>query len=231
MNMSNELVKFLNDSGIFIAEKRKKQNNNSFDNDIDNLIQIQKILLNYYKPYSLGIPNVIWKDIETFKVWNRRGRRLIKNYNFNELENVVRKAEIAIDTIYQSSYLNLIHRSMRNNEICVGKVSSNNIWKDGNINIFDLSKMAFNLIEHDCYKYLFKYRKRKNSLDCNKIINSFIKSHNLDNDSKIYIENLLSYPYDSMKIIQKKYLMQRLDKEEIFKKSEFLTNLYNNDLI
>lgn len=120
---------------------------------------------------------------------------------------------------------------MRNNEICVGKVSSNNIWKDGNINIFDLSKMAFNLIEHDCYKYLFKYRKRKNSLDCNKIINSFIKSHNLDNDSKIYIENLLSYPYDSMKIIQKKYLMQRLDKEEIFKKSEFLTNLYNNDLI
>ena len=45
MNMSNELVKFLNDSGIFIAEKRKKQNNNSFDNDIDNLIQIQKIIL------------------------------------------------------------------------------------------------------------------------------------------------------------------------------------------
>ena len=76
-----------------------------------------------------------------------------------------------------------------------------------------------------------KYKKREVSLNYNKIIDYFIESHNLDNNSKIYIENFLSYPYDSMKAIQKEYLTERLNKEEIIKKSQLLMNFYNDSLI
>lgn len=234
MKISDELIKFLNDRNIFITDKKSKPNNNSYTEEIkhiDNLIEVERIILSYGKPYSLGLSSFIWKDIEMFKMWNRRGRKLIKNYNLNELEEIVGRAEAAIDGIYKIPYLNLIHRSMKNKEICIGKVSQSNIWKDQNIKILDLSRMGFNLIEHDCYKYLLKYKKREVSLNYNKIIDYFIESHNLDNNSKIYIENLLSYPYDSMKAIQKEYLTERLNKEEIIKKSQLLMNFYNDSLI
>lgn len=234
MKISGELIRFLNDKDIFITDKKNQQNIDGFSENIkhiDNLVKVEKTISSYDKPYSLGLSSFIWKDIEMFKMWNRRGRKLIKDYNLSELEDVVKKAEAVINEIYKIPYLNLIHRSMKNNEICIGKVSQNNIWKDKNIKILDLSKIGFNLIEHDCYKYLYKYKKRGISLEYGKIIDYFIERHNLNNNSKIYIENLLSYPYDSMKTIQKEYITERLNKEEILKKSEFLVNFYNDSLI
>ncbi len=234
MKVSAELIYFLNNNNIFITDKNNRKSDDSFSKKIehiDNLVKIEKTILSYDNPYSLGLSSFIWKDIEIFKMWNRRGRKLIYNYNLHEFESIVKKAEEAIDTLYKIPYLNLIHRSMKNNEICIGKVSQKNIWKDENLNVLDLSKMNFNLIEHDCYKYLFKYKKRAISLDYNKIIDYFIESHNLDNNSKIYIESLLSYPYDSMKAIQKEYLTARLSKEGMLKKSEILMNFYNDSLI
>lgn len=234
MKISDELIHFLSDNDIVITNKKNEKSDNSANKEIEhikNLVKVQKIILNYNKPYSLGLSSFIWRDIETFKMWNRRGRKLIKDYNIDELESVVKEAEKSIDTLYKIPYLNLIHRSMKNNEICIGRTSENNIWKDENIKILDLSKSSFNLIEHDCYKYLYKYKKKQIPLDYNKIIDCFIKSHNLDNNSRVYIESLLSYPYESMKIIQKEYLVERLNKEELLKKSEFLMSFYNDSLI
>lgn len=234
MNLSKDLIRFLASNDIVIIDKKDGiYNKNDLDNIayIDNLVKIQKAILTYDKPYSLGLSSFIWKDIEMFKMWNRRGRKIIKDYNLKELEGIVSKGENSINSIYKIPYLNLIHRAMKRNEICVGKTSQSNIWNDEKINILDLSKMNFNLIEHDCYKYLLKFKKKGISLDYNKIIDHFIKSQSLSKDSSIYINSLLSYPYESMKIIQREYLRETLNRKDILKKSEILRDFYNESLI
>lgn len=235
MNVDHELVSFLASNDIVIADKKDDGGYNRTSVDkmahIDNLVKIQKVISTYDKPYTIGLSSFIWKDIEMFKMWNRRGRKIINDYSLMELENIVSKAEEAINSIYKIPYLNLIHRAMDNNEICVGKVSESNIWRDEKINILDLSKMNFNLIEHDCYKYLLKFKKKKISLDYDKIIDYFVESQHLSNDSSIYINSLLSYPYESMKIIQREYLRETLNREEILRKSEILKDFCNESLI
>ncbi|MDO4535282.1 MAG: hypothetical protein Q4B63_05680 [Clostridium perfringens] len=234
MNLTDELRVFLESNDIVIADKKDENyNKTSIDKivHIDNLVKIQKAILSYDKPYSLGLSSFIWKDIEMFKMWNRRGRKIIKDYNLKELEDIVNKGENSINTIYKIPYLNLIHRAMDNNEICVGKTSESNIWKSEKINVLDLSKMNFNLIEQDCYKYLFKFKKKGISLAYDKIVDHFIKRQSLSENSSIYINSLLSYPYESMKIIQREYLRETLNREEILKKSEILRDFYDESLI
>lgn len=234
MNLQKDLINFLASNDIEIVDKKDENyNKGSIDKigHIDNIVKVQKVILTYNKPYSIGLSSFIWKDIEMFKMWNRRGRKIIKDYNLVELEKIVTKAEESINSIYKIPYLNIIHRAMNNNEICVGKTSESNIWRSEKINILDLSKMNFNLIEQDCYKYLLRFKKKNISLDYNKIIDYFIESQSLGKDSKIYISSLLSYPYESMKIIQKEYLRESLNREEILKKSEILGDFYNESLI
>lgn len=234
MNLQKDLINFLASNDIEIVDKKDENyNKGSIDKigHIDNIVKVQKVILTYNKPYSIGLSSFIWKDIEMFKMWNRRGRKIIKDYNLVELEKIVTKAEESINSIYKIPYLNIIHRAMNNNEICVGKTSESNIWRNEKINILDLSKMNFNLIEQDCYKYLLRFKKKNISLDYNKIIDYFIESQSLGKDSKIYISSLLSYPYESMKIIQKEYLRESLNREEILKKSEILGDFYNESLI
>ncbi len=234
MNLNHDLIDFLKSNDIVVADKKDENYNKDSVGKkahIDNLVKVQKTILHYNKPYSLGLSSFIWKDIEMFKMWNRRGRKIIKDYNLKELEDIVNKAEGSIDTIYKIPYLNLIHRAMNNNEVCIGKTSERNIWKAEKINILDLSKMNFNLIEHDCYKYLLKFKKKGISLEYDKIIDYFVKNHSLSENSNIYIYTLLSYPYESMKIIQREYLKETLNREEILKKSEILRDFYNESLI
>lgn len=234
MNLQKDLINFLASNDIEIVDKRDENcNKDSIDKmaHIDNLVKIQKAILAYDKPYSIGLSSFIWKDIEMFKMWNRRGRKIIKDYNLKELESIVNKAEKSINAIYKTPYLNLIHRAMDNNEICVGKTSESNIWRNEKINILDLNKMNFNLMEHDCYKYLLKFKKKDISLHYNKIIDYFVESQSLGKDSNIYICSLLSYPYESMKTIQKEYLRETLNREDILKKSEILRDFYNESLV
>lgn len=228
MKINNDLTAFLNSNNIYIADKKNEKYVDDFKVkmlQIDNIVKVQKTILNYNNPYSLGLCSFIWRDIEIFKMWNRRGRKLIKDYKLHELEPIVSEAEKSIDMIYKIPYLNLIHRSMKKNEICIGKVSENNLWGEDVLKILDLKKLGFNLIEHDCYKYLSKFKRKNISLDYYKTINHFIECHGLDNNSKIYIEALLSYPYNAMKIIQKEYLKERITKEDI------LVKFYDESLI
>lgn len=228
MKIDKDLITFLNSNNIYIADKKNERNTYDFNSkilQIDNIVNIQKVILNYNNIYSLGLSSFIWRDIETFKMWNRRGRQLIKDYKLYEIESIVNEAENSIDTLYKIPYLNLIHRSMKRNELCIGRVSENNIWKEKNLKILDLKKLGFNLLEHDCYKYLFKFKRKSIDLDYNKIINYFVESHQLDKNSKTYIEALLEYPYDAMKVIQKEYL------KEVTTKKEILVKFYDKSLI
>lgn len=174
---------------------------------LDNLVILQSKLLTCKNPYILALSSNIWRDIEIFKVWNRRVKLFSKNYNNIVLNEVLYHAEESIRIINNLPYKDIILRSMLKKEICIGKPYENNLWmENNNLKIVDYSKFEFNLLEHDCYRYLNKLKKKNKKVNFNEVVNYFVKSHSLNKNSATYILALLSYPYSSMKLLQEFYI-------------------------
>lgn len=223
MKKNEHLKELLNSKGIVILEKKNMDRGIMHDCDsclrhIDNLVEIQKAFLQCNEPFALGLASNIWNDIEGLKVWNRRARVILEENNIKEIDTIVSKAEQCIGTIYSINYIDLINRAMYRNEICLGKPFENNLFIDGQLKVVDISKVNFNMVEHDCYKYLSRLKRRGIELQWGKLVNYFVQKHELGSESENYILALLSYPYDSMRFIQQYYVNGIVDKEEFLNK-------------
>lgn len=219
MKKNEHLKELLNSKGIIVNTPKNIERSIIHDNDyslihIDNLVEIQKAFLECSEPFTLGLASDIWSDIEELKVWNRRTRIILNESGVLEIEKIVNKAEQCINKLYDLDYISLINRAMERNEICLGKPFENNLFRDSKLNVIDISKVNFNLVEHDCYKYLSRLKRRGIELQWGKLINYFVQKHELENESETYILALLSYPYDSMKFIQQYYFKGIVDKQE-----------------
>ena len=113
-------------------------------------------------------------------------------------------------------YLKLILRSMNDYEICLGKVDEGNLKKDGMIICIRSTRyISYNMLEHDCYNYIKRLKKKGYSGNVMEIVNDFSQKSGLGNESIDYIRVLVNYPIEAIKILSKiKYDRSRFTNDE-----------------
>lgn len=189
-------------------------------NNIDELrLDEQLFLINEFHKNVMGykgfvgmrLDNKIGGLVEQYKVNIKRLKRYLKNIRLNtacsDFERIllkkgfeyIQRAENCITEIYNSGYMNIIERTMKRREICLGNPDVSNPRKGDKLEIKNIDKCAYNSVEMDCFYLLSKFKKRGIDLDYISLVNKFCEYENLDKNSSRYILALLSYPYDFMK--------------------------------
>lgn len=173
--------------------------------------QIHTILSGYHYNGSFRINSIIGKRVEYIKVYLKRLKKDLEMRHKKEFlnsmdrfllskgKNIISQGEEVLERIMEIDYLGLIRRSMRNNEICLGRVDERNLRKDKDIEIGNIKNLSYNLIEEDIYEYLKKIRRRGNGGNEELYIEKYIIEKGLQNSSGEYIKLLLQIPYDSLR--------------------------------
>ncbi|MFD3158293.1 hypothetical protein ACFIJ5_15825 [Haloimpatiens sp. FM7330] len=152
------------------------------------------------------------KIVEQYKVELKKVRRDLRkirekgiNSNFEKIlltegEQIIAKGERCIDSIYFGGYTDLIVRSMDNKEICLGDVYFSNLrLKESKIQIKNIKKIKYNMVEVDGFNLLNKLKKKELNLDWGKLVRAFCYFENLEKNSENFISGLLNYPYEFVK--------------------------------
>ncbi|WP_143317469.1 hypothetical protein [Clostridium sp. HBUAS56017] len=180
-------------------------------NQIVLINKVDCIMSRYYGDGITRINSRVGKRLESIKVHmcklriDLRKREKKKNLNFMDKflletgEKILIQGEESIRLINEIDYLNIIKRSMKENEICLGKVGEENLKEDKKIEIGSLRNVSYNLREEDIYEYLKRAKKKQNLLREDYYIDEFVNLARLTNVSKEYIKILLRVPSDSLK--------------------------------
>ena len=133
-----------------------------------------------------------------------------------EGNKILARANRTINALDEDMYLKLILRSMNNYEICLGKVDEGNLKKDGMIICIRSTRyISYNMLEHDCYNYIKRLKKKGYSGNVMEIVNDFSQKSGLGNESIDYIRVLVNYPIEAIKILSKiKYDRSRFTNDE-----------------
>jgi len=216
-----DILEFLNDNGVIVGEKNFPKNNEKkyiwdTDNQISLIIQIQKILRGKKTNIIPRVESSIGKEIESFTVMAKKTLKMIKSfeekYNKNDFDifiidegnKILSRANKLLNALDEDEYLKIIIRSMNNYDICLGRVDEGNLKKEGLIIYTRTTRyISYNMIEHDCYNYIKKLKKRGYEGDIIKLINDFAYKSNLNRDSINYMTVLSNYPLESIKTLLK----------------------------
>ncbi|OFI06170.1 spore coat protein S [Clostridium acetireducens DSM 10703] len=204
---------YLKCNEIQIVDNFKYINNITEDSVYNQLSTIKQfhVISTKYANYNKNIfKSSIGKIVENNKVSLKKVKRFLKNIKYpkNDFEEFllsisdeyISKAEICINEIYNSKYINLIKRSMNRNELCLGNTYFNNLRNyKGAIQITNLNKCSYNMVEIDCYYLLNKLRKKGFKFPWEKLADEFCNIENLSKYSSNFIIALMSYPYEFMK--------------------------------
>lgn len=173
--------------------------------------EVHNLILGYGGYLNKRMDNCTGKKVEQYKVANKKFMRDIKKLknttpknNFEERlvecgSEFLQRAEACIKEVYSADYYGLISRSMKRTEICIGNTGFNNLRKEENIEIIDLSHCAYDMVECDALYLLSKLKRGGANLDWKALIKEFCSIENLDNNSEKFITAMLSYPYEFMK--------------------------------
>ena len=216
-----DILEFLNDNGVIVGEKNFPKNNEKkyiwdTDNQVSLIIQIQKILRGKKTNIIPRVESSIGKEIESFTVMAKKTLKMIKSfeekYNKNDFDifiidegnKILSRANKSLNALDEDEYLKIIIRSMNNYDICLGRVDEGNLKKEGLIIYTRTTRyISYNMIEHDCYNYIKKLKKRGYEGDIIKLINDFAYKSNLNRDSINYMTVLSNYPIESIKTLLK----------------------------
>ena len=188
---------------------------------IDTMYLFHKSLLNCNESASKLIPNKIGKTVEKYKMRIKNLKRDLKTFkarnSLNQFENMViqssdsylNRAEKCIDIINHCNYIGLVKRSMRRFEICLGNTYFDNLRKSNEIEIKNLKKCAYNMLEMDGVYLINRLKRNGSHIDLEKIINYFCKVEGFDNNSNNFIKALVSYPHVYMKCCERYRLSKK----------------------
>lgn len=216
-----DVLEFLNSNGIIVGEENfPNRNKNKYiwdtDNQISLIIEVQKILKGKKTNIIPRIESSIGREIESFIVQSKKTLKMINSfkekYNKNDFDffiieygnNILSRANNSLNTLDEDEYLKIIIRSMNNHEICLGRVDEGSLKRDGYaINIRTTRYISYNMVEHDCYNYIKRLKKRGYKKDVVNIIRDFAYKANLDKESINYMTILANYPIESIKTLLK----------------------------
>lgn len=216
---------FLLAEGIQVCDKKllKGDEKNKIDacEQLKLIYEVHEKLKGREDIYFLSLHSEIGKVIEEHKIRNKRLERYLRQIvdcknkttieEFIEStgEEVLNRGEECIKSIYSNGYIDIIKRSMKKNEICIGKCFNNNLWYDNGYKINDDSKICFNLVESDCAYYLSKLKRMGSNENWDELIDYYVGIECLDKNSKAFIRALISYPIEYMKTFEKLVYMKK----------------------
>lgn len=231
-----DILEFLNSNGIIVGEENfpkgsRKKYTWDTDNQISLIIEVQKILKGKKTNVIPRIESSIGKEIESFIVQAKRALKMIRSFEekynksdfdlfiIDEGNKILNRANKSLNTLDEDQYLKIIIRSMNNYDICLGRVDEGNLKKEGlTIYIRTTRYISYNMIEHDCYNYIKRLKKRGYEGDIIKLINDFAYKADLNKNSIDYMTVLLNYPLESIKTLLKlKEDRERFSDEEWIK--------------
>lgn len=208
-NTFTYLKEYFTEKGIKLVNTFELDNNSCFD--VENHIKVLGEFHNKVKGFnyhvSKCITNNLGKNIEEKKVEIKKNKRFMEEHKSEKIyENmyyIIKQAENSIEKVYESNYLELINRSMRNFEMCIGNSSYSNIIKKSEIEILSIEKCSYDMLENDGVYFLSKLKNKDSKIDYKSLIKLYCKEEKLDENSENYMIAVLSYPKESMKKISK----------------------------
>jgi hypothetical protein len=232
-----ELNSYLEEKGIFILNGKieKNQESGSILNQIDNIIFFHNKIGPYKENLFPRIGASIGKEVNSYysqillinkylrKIEEKNSLNSIDFYLISRGEALVNSGKKALNHIYANNFRSLIERSMKNYEVCLTRVDEGNlkVEEDKKIIVSTVRYLTYNLKEHDIYSYIKKIKRREIDLSIDEVINYYIKSTELSDDSKEYLRALSSYPNEELKLVER-YILGKLKVKE----EEFLEALY-----
>lgn len=222
MEKNIDIVDELNCPSMIINEKNLIEQMKNMDEFHRRTMKGQVILKN-------RLESTIGKLVEDFKVGLKKLKREEQALKSKKIENdferllldniesYIERTEKSIKNIYANGYLDLIRRSMRNKEISIGTGDFVNLTEDKILQIKNITKCSYDMVEVDCFYLLSKCKKKRHELDYDRLIREFCSIKFLTEDSYNFIASLLSYPYEFVRI-STKYRKKDLTYEECLRK-------------
>lgn len=213
-------VEYLNSKDIKVLEKIDNENlvnegiisEDMVEMQLYELSEFHKKIMGYKSYMGKRLDNKTGSTVEQYKVNVKRLKRYLKNIRLNSASgdfermllkvgfDYLQRAENCIAKIYESGFMNIIERSMKRTEICVGNPDFNNVRRIGDeLILISIDKCCYNNVEMDCFNLLCKYIRKGIKLDYKKLVERFCEFENLEKNSYDFILALLSYPYAFMK--------------------------------
>jgi hypothetical protein len=223
ISIYNEFSDYMMFKGIKNVEIIKFKYKNIDVNILEKLILEQFSAIYAFHKKSLGfngylrkrLNNNTGKVIEEYKFSIKKLAGAINNIKRDEPKNsfeeliikygkeVINRGEECITTIYNSDYIEIITRSMRRTEICLGNTDFQNLRKTNFIEVVSFEDCAYNMVEMDCFFLLSKLKRKGVKLDFKRLVNEFCYIEGLDANSSLFLIALLSYPHEFMKCCNK----------------------------
>ncbi|MCM8709665.1 spore coat protein [Clostridium sp. SYSU_GA19001] len=214
----DSFLEYLSLKDIVLVEDFKDKQTKS-DNIDEEAVLKQLLVISEFDKRVMGYKGYMGKRldnktgsvVEQYKVNIKRLKRYLKNIRMNSaasnFERVIlkkgndylKRAESCISEIYNAGYMDIIQRSMKNTEICLGNVDFSNLRKTEKIEIISIDKCCYNNIEMDCFNLLSKHKRKGAELDWKLLTEKFCEYADLSESSSRFILALLSYPYEFMK--------------------------------
>lgn len=236
----------------YFTEKNIKIVNHSFENretislesvkrQIDNIIVFQTLSKGYKDNILPRICGSIGKDLESYKVQiktleldlDSRSEKIDKNsvdtFILEYGDSILSQAKRSVIQVENSNYTKLIRRSMSGYEVCLGRVGEGNLRvnESGEIEVGSIKYLTYNLIEHDFYSYLKRIIRKNRELNVEYLIELFVEKSLLTEDSSEYLNGLILYPLESLRLWDKyRKNKKRLTEEEYIER--FYTAKINN---
>lgn len=243
-----DIITYLNNNNIIIDENiTRKSDRNIIDisNQIDLIVMIQSRLINNGVTIIPRINSTIGKDVESFRVQNKKVEKILKSISLNNNKSnldcyILEKGTIALDrakksfdTMDNEIYFELIRRSMNNYEMCLGRVDEGNlkVEENGVLKIRTTKYISYNLIEHDLFSYIKRVKRRGFNIQTEKVIDEFIYKSSLSEKSKNYLTALCNYPFETMKLIYKYRYYEDNNCDEWIKKIKVAIEIDGDEII
>lgn len=164
--------------------------------------------LGYTGKMNKRLNNNIGRTVEQYKVYIKKLNRDLEKLRAKEANNQFEKtlqekgdsylirAKSCIDNIYKNNYIDLIMRSMKNMEMCLGDTYFNNLRKKNTLEVKSVDDCCYNMVEMDLAYLLSKIKRKGINMDFNSLLEEFCELESLGDDSDSFIRSIISYPYE-----------------------------------
>lgn len=216
----NNFYSYMEGTGIIIVKDKVNflEGDITFEKALSHisiLAELHKKIMGYEGSMGFNLKNNTGRYVESCKVDIKKHNRYIRyienrgySNDFEKLilkygDKYIKRAEKCIECVYSFNYIDLIYRSMKRNEICLGDSSIENLRKGKYIEVRNLKDFSYDLIEIDGVNFIRDLRKRGLKLDWENLIEEFCKAEGLNEDSVNFIKAMASYPYEFMRCMDR----------------------------
>ncbi|MCB2293142.1 hypothetical protein LGK95_06340 [Clostridium algoriphilum] len=131
-------------------------------------------------------------------------------------DEIIIRGEECIKTVYGANYLEILTRSMRRGEICLGNTSFRNLRQNNSIEVVSFENCSYNMVEMDCFFLLSKLKRKGLNLNFHKLAEEFCYIEGLDKSSLKFLLAVISYPHEFMKCCNRYRSGKRMWHEDRF---------------